>query len=154
MINGKKDTIEHIQQIAIHTRRTLIHVLDQHVLEVKQTLEKLTSKLYEARHFIKSFNENDIKQWARILQELKQMPEIHVIIDKNNPIYGLTIDFIKNTHTHCFESNREDSISHRLVSTPTSIPNITENQIIHTDLPKTNHRMSQTEKLSLVENKQ
>ena len=88
----EQESIERIQQTAIHARRTLIDVLDQHASKTKKTLDCLTPVLRDARDNLKLFNENDIRHCANILQELKRLPEILVKLNKKNSLDGLTID--------------------------------------------------------------
>jgi hypothetical protein len=136
----EEETIAHIRHTAVLARRALIDALDQHVLEVKNTLNILTPKLREARNGIKSFNENDIEEWATVLQELKQMPAFLVTVDKENNIHGLTIDLRKEKPIHHSEFNRDESTSRCLVSilhdptASTSTSNTTECQTVSTNL--------------------
>lgn len=139
----EQETIARIQQTAILARRTLIDALDQHVLDAKKTLNKLTPILREARNNSKSFNENDIQQWATMLHELKQMPVFPVTMNKENNIHGLTIDLRKEKRTHHSEPNRDESTSFTLLSIlrdsiilPSTTSDTTENKIVSINVTK------------------
>lgn len=112
----EEETIASIRHTAFLARRTLIEALDNHALDIKNKLDMLTPELREACHNIKPFNHEDIQRWANILKELKKIPEFSVIPDKENYIYGLTIDLNKPCQTLHIESNRKESTSYDSVS--------------------------------------
>lgn len=142
----EEETIARIRHTAVLARRALIDALDEHVFEVKNTLNMLTPKLRDARHGTKPFNENDLQEWATVLHELKQIPVFPVITDKENKIYGLTIDLRKEKRTHHSLSSRHESTSRSLVSvlrdlnTPVLTSNTTEYQIAPSNPPKKTDR--------------
>ncbi|CAF1136662.1 unnamed protein product, partial [Rotaria sordida] len=112
----EQESIACIRRTAVFARRALIDALDQHVFEISNKLNILTPKLREARDRIEPFDEDDIRKWASILQELKQMPLFPVIIDKENSIHGLTIDLSTHERTSHSESNCEEPTPHTLLS--------------------------------------
>ncbi|CAF3480494.1 unnamed protein product [Rotaria sp. Silwood1] len=112
----EQESIACIRRTAVLARRALIDALDQHVFEIKNKLDMLTPKLREARNSIKSFNEDDIRKWATILQELKQMPLFPVTIDKQNSIHGLIIDLTKHQRIAHSKLNFEESTPCTLIS--------------------------------------
>ncbi|UJR32781.1 hypothetical protein I4U23_020243 [Adineta vaga] len=120
----EQESIERIKYIAYRARRTLIDALDEHMFKVERILNTLTPKLHEARQSIKSYNENNIKEWAKTLHELKQIPLLPIVIDKDNKIFGITVNSGKSTR-----SSPSKSITFSLDSTSsTNISN--ENQYL------------------------
>jgi hypothetical protein len=144
--NWEEETIARIRHTAVLARRALIDALDEHVLEVKNTLNTLTPKLRDARHGRKPFNENDLQEWATVLHQLKQIPVLPVIADKKNKIYGLTIDLRREKHTHHSVSNRHESTLRSLVSVlhdlnaSASTSNTTEYQLASSNSSKKTDR--------------
>ncbi|CAF2897579.1 unnamed protein product [Rotaria sp. Silwood2] len=148
----EQESIARIQRTAILARRALIDALDQHVFEIKNKLDMLTPKLREARHHVKFFNEDDIRKWATILQELKQMPLFPVTIDKDNSIHGITIDLTKHQKTFHSELNCEESTPCTLASIirnpicPISMSDRSEYQTRSTSILKNTHPINKTVK--------
>ncbi|CAF0846815.1 unnamed protein product [Adineta ricciae] len=87
----EQESIKRIQRTAYLARQTLINALDEHMLKIEKILHSLTPKLRHARQYIKFYSQNDIKEWAKTLQELKQIPPLPVTIDEDNKIYGIII---------------------------------------------------------------
>jgi len=133
----EEETIARIRHAAVLARRALIDALDQHAFEVQKILNTLTPKLREARQHIKSFNENDIQEWANILQDLKQMPVFPVTVDKNNNIHGLILNLGKQPRTPHSESKSQSlvTIIHDSTS-PTSTSNAIESLTVYTNVTK------------------
>jgi hypothetical protein len=129
----EKETIARIQHTAILARRTLLDALDKHVHEVKNTLNTLTPQLRDARDGTKPFNGRDIKEWATILNELKQIPTFPVIRDKKNKIYGISIKLQKEEQTPPSVSNRHDRNSPLLTSNATEYQGPSSNTLKRTD---------------------
>jgi hypothetical protein len=112
----EEESIARIRHSAVLARRALIDAVDQHVYEVRKSLHRLTEKLSEARQDITSVHENNIQKWATILQDLKQIPVFLVTSDKNNSIYGLTIDVRKQHRTSHSKLNHDIPASRSLIS--------------------------------------
>lgn len=133
----EQEAIARIQYTAILARRAIIDALDQRAVEVNKTLNTLTPKLREARQHIKSFNENDIQEWANVLHELKQMPVFPVTVDENNNIHGLILNLGKQPRTPHSESKSQSlvTIIHDSTS-PTSTSNAIESETVYTNVTK------------------
>ncbi|CAF0828768.1 unnamed protein product [Adineta ricciae] len=87
----EQESIKRIQRTAYLARQALIHALDEHMLKIEKILQSLTPKLRHARQYIKFYSQSDIKEWAKTLQKLKQIPSLPVTIDEDNKIYGIIV---------------------------------------------------------------
>ena len=88
----EKEMIGRIRQTAVLARRKLVNALDQHVLEVKKSMDMLTPILRDARAGVRPFNEETLREWHAQLQELKKAPDYSVIVDKREDIHRLIVD--------------------------------------------------------------
>ena len=113
----EEETIERIRQTAIFARRALIGALDQHVVDVQERLNDLTTKLTEARYGKKFFAENDIQEWTMTLHQLKQIPSFPILPDPQTNIQGIVLDLRKHQRMSSFDSTSQKLSLPYLIST-------------------------------------
>lgn len=113
----EEETIQRIRHTALLARRALFDALDRHIHDVQERLNNLTRKLNDARMGMKYFDENDIKEWAMTLHELKRTPEFPVLVDPHVNIQGITMDLRKYQPSISLNSTFQRSNSPGLIST-------------------------------------
>ncbi|CAF2980099.1 unnamed protein product [Rotaria sp. Silwood2] len=109
----EKDSIAKIQVAAETARKTLQELLEQSKERLSKTCRDITENL-RASQEADDFSENDLQQWKKQLKELQleitSPSSAKLILDKNAPIYIMTLRANKSSNDQG-ENRKESSAS-------------------------------------------